>query len=110
VTLKGDLFKDRKACHIELDTQTHMYFRRELFTVGLTMQEAFEAFARLVASGDHKTKEMLKSFVTKKLRKEIDKVTASAVKRPTPFNELDADQLYDLIGDTSSDGQSKDEK
>jgi len=94
-----DIFKKKKGIHLQLDTDTHTLFRRELFMTGLTMQEALEAFARLVASGDHRTKKMLEAFVTNKIRLEIEELKISANKEPPKFGELDSETLYNLIND-----------
>lgn len=98
-----DILKKRKCIHVQLDVDTHTFFRRELFTVGLTMQEALEAFSRLVASGDHTALKLMQGFVNSKLHDQIKTMKESIRKKEIQsFGELDSDKLYNLINDEST--------
>lgn len=97
---KSDLFKRRKGVHIQLNTDTHAYLRRELFTAGMTMQELFEEFAQLVASGDHRAKKMMDSFITARIKREIKALEMGTSKKgPLKVDELNSEKLYNLISE-----------
>lgn len=97
---RSDIFKKKKGVHVQLDKDTHAHFRKELFTVGLSMQEAFEHFAQLVAVGDHRAKRLLESYVNGKIRQEIEGMKVPPRRELSNFGELDSEKLYSLINET----------
>jgi len=106
---RPDIFKKKKGVHVQLDKDTHAHFRKELFTAGLSMQEAFEYFAQLVAVGDHRVKRLLESYMTNKIRQEIEG-TKSPPRRELPnFGELDSEKLYSLINEVDDLVKEEDE-
>lgn len=101
----SDLFRAKKGVHIKLDKEVHAAFRKKLLDHGVSMQETFNEFARLVAAGDRKGLKIVELYVKRRLREEIEKHTP----RETNIDELDHDALYDLINEGEPDeGEGKD--
>lgn len=79
-------FETKKSVHINLTKLTHSRFRTCLFEEGLSMQEVFERFAYLVASGDERAKDILQESKILKRNKTIERLSQNEV-----------DNLYDAI-------------
>lgn len=99
--IRADLYRDRKDIHIKLDKGIHAELRTRMFHCGLTMQDAFEEFARLIGIGDASAMKMLEQLA----RRKVAEMSASPLKqRPRRkqqrVGEHDHDALYDLITET----------
>lgn len=98
-----------KGVHIKMDRETHMNFRIKLVELGLTMQEAFEEFAKMVGDGNLSANNLLQRFKREQVRAELATVGLQPLKnrnrKPRRLSELDAEGLYDLI----NEGPEKDE-
>lgn len=89
-----------KGVHIKLDRETHAHFKARLVHIDLTMQEAFEEFARLVAAGSLSANRMLDGLIRRQIKQELSTIGMKPVKRKHKrLGELDADKLYDLINE-----------
>lgn len=95
-TLRQDLFQDKKGLHVKLDKEVHTALRTLCFQRGITMQDIFCEFARLLITSDKRATGLLDSFILKKLNKST-KPQNKRKKMPT-FSEPDKESLYDLIG------------
>lgn len=80
----------KKCVHTQLLTDTHSYLRIELFKRKLSLQEAFEEFAQLVASQDARVIRVLDDLQQKKRDKLIYKLSRT-----------DAESLYEVINEMS---------
>jgi len=95
-----------KGVHVKLDRETHANFKMRLVQHGLSMQEAFEEFARLVGSGQPTANKMLERVIREHLKAELASVGLKPLKKSRRYlGELDPDKLYDLI----NDGEDEDE-
>lgn len=94
--MRADLFQDRKCIHIKLDKSTHAAMRRELFQHNLSMQDVFDEFAKLLASGDRGAMGILNRLVIKKVN---DKIAGLTPRRQLDrsIDELDHELLYNMI-------------
>jgi len=92
-----------KGIHVKLDRETHANFKARLAHHGLSMQEAFEEFARLVGSGSKHANNMMEALVARHIRQELAEVGVEPIKRNRRqhLRDLDADTLYDLINEGS---------
>lgn len=90
-----------KGIHIKLDRQTHASFRIKLIDCGLSMQEAFEHFARLAGGGNPTALRMLNGLVRDKIKQEMATIGVKPYKPGTRrrLNELDPEKIYDLINE-----------
>jgi hypothetical protein len=96
--MRPDLFQDRKDIHVKLTKEVHSSLRAELFKRGISMQEAFNEFARLVGDGDNRALRILDSFVVKKLRSQLEDARRDVVGlSDSQLGELDRNTLYHLI-------------
>ena len=95
-----------KGIHVKLDKETHAHFKARLAYHGLSMQEAFEEFARLVGSGSRVANNMMESLVTRHVRRELAEAGVEPLRRNRRqhMRDLDADTLYDLINE-GADGE-----
>lgn len=95
----------QKAVHIKLDKETHANFRTRLFAFDLSMQQAFEEFARLLGAGDSKATRIAEQLAMKLVRKRLEDTPSSALypARPKQLDEQDHDALYSLINDDDED-------
>lgn len=93
-----------KGVHVKLDRETHANFKSQLAQHGLSMQEAFEEFARLVGSGSPSANNLLIRLINSQVKAEL----ATVGLKPTPkrrsrrISELDPERLYDLINEGES--------
>jgi len=94
-----------KGIHVKMDRETHAYFKARLAHLGLSMQEAFEEFARLVGSGSLSANRMMETLVKRRVNEEIREAGVRPIKHSRRrVRELDTDTLYDLINEgTDSD-------
>jgi hypothetical protein len=65
----------------------------------LTIQEALNEFARLVAEGDKKANRILDELVMRKMQEQIEGLQKSN----STLGELDKDTLYNMIHDEKED-------
>lgn len=95
--MRPDLLQDRKDVHVKLTKEVHSGFRTELFKRGISMQEAFNEFARLVSNGDNRVLRVLDSFVVKKLHSQLEDARRNVKQPDVELGEFDCDTLYNLI-------------
>lgn len=90
-----------KGVHVKLDRETHANFKAQLVHRGLTMQEAFEEFARLVGSGSISANNLLDRLIRMQVKEELESVglTYKPNRKPRRLSELDPESLYDLINE-----------
>jgi hypothetical protein len=89
-----------KGVHVKLDKSTHAAFKAKLVEYGLSMQEAFEEFARLVGSGNFSANNILERLIRRQIKAELATVGLKPMKqRLRHVSELDANRLYDLINE-----------
>ena len=82
--------------HVKLEKETHAAFRTRLFTHNLSMQEVFDAFAKLVVGGDSRATRIIEDIVVKKVEAQVN----GKIKRRRKKNhvsENDRDVLYNMI-------------
>lgn len=103
--MRTDIFQDKKCIHIKLDKDVHVVMRTKLFERGLSMQELFNEFARLLAIDDSRAIKIVEQFEERKLNELLDRAPAPTHRKKTSekrIDELDHDVLYNLIsGDAS---------
>ncbi len=97
-----------KNVHVKLDRLTHTQFKSGLVTHGVSMQEAFEEFAKRFARGDRSAVRLVERMVRERVKSELAGVglKPGLGRRRRILNELDHETLYDLINE---DEQDKDE-
>ncbi len=90
-----------KGVHVKLDKETHASFKTKLIEHGVSMQDAFEEFARQVGAGSPSANNLITRMVREKIRIELAEVgLTSNRKRPSRrLGELDDEKLYDLINE-----------
>jgi len=97
------LFDDRcKGIHIKLNRETHSLFKTMLIQHGLSMQEAFEEFARLVGSGNLTANALLSRYIRNKAKIELAEVGITISPRRKKMritSELNDENLYGLISE-----------
>lgn len=97
-----------KGVHIKLDKETHLNFKLRLARHDLTMQDAFEEFARQVGLGNLSANNLLEKLIRTRVRAELATVGLtpfSPGRKGRASRELNPDMLYDLI----SEGDEADE-
>jgi hypothetical protein len=77
---------NKKSIHVSMTTGTHSLFRIACFKHKVSMQEAIEEFASLVANDNPDMISILEEIALRKLNKEIRK-----------FDEIDTDNIYDIL-------------
>lgn len=94
-----------KGVHVKLDRLTHAQFKARVAQHGLSMQEAFEHFARLVGADSASANNLLSSLMRNRVKQELaqEGLKPLKVNRRQGFNELDPDKLYDLINEVDED-------
>jgi hypothetical protein len=95
--MRTDLLQDRKCVHVKLEKDVHAAFRARLFKHGISMQEVFDEFAKLVCSDDSKATKIVEALIMRKIREVIDGAPKKKRRNERKINELDHDALYDLI-------------
>ena len=81
-------FQTKKSLHINLKKETHAGFRIALFKKRLTMQEAIEEFANLVALENPRALTILENLVEKKRNHEVERLS-----------ETDAEEIYKMLAE-----------
>jgi hypothetical protein len=95
--MRHDLFQDRKCVHIKLEKETHAAFRAYLFKRGISMQEAFDEFAKQVAEGLRSGTSIVEAVSRRKLKDAIEGRSSKRRRKDKSFGELDSESLYHLI-------------
>ena len=107
--MRTDLFQINKCVHIKLSKEVHTELRAKLFRYGISMQEIFVEFARLIVEDSPKGISIVNAFINRKIRKDIDDPFMK-LKRPTKkFNDVDCESLYRLINDDEDSEQKEDD-
>ena len=106
--MRRDIFQSRKCVHVKLDKEVHAALRAKLFRHGISMQEVFDEFARLVAEGNTRASGIVDSLVARGLREAIDGHVSKRKKHRESFGELDSESLYNLINGNDNDAREKD--
>lgn len=91
-----------KGVHVKLDRDTHTAFKTRLVQHGVTMQDAFEEFARQVGLGNLSANRLIVKLIRDRVRAELAEVglkPMGQVRKPKYLGELDNDGLYDLINE-----------
>lgn len=89
-----------KGVHVKLDRETHYRFRTRLLQHDVTMQDAFEEFARLVGIENPAAVRMIERMVNERIKRDLDNVGIKSTKRkPRRLSELDNERLYDIINE-----------
>lgn len=92
-----------KNVHVKLGKETHIAFKTRLMQHDVSMQEAFEAFARAVAADESQAINIIKRLVRNHIKAELASVgirpTPPHKRKPQPLDELDVDTMYDLINE-----------
>jgi hypothetical protein len=101
--MRADILQTKKCVHVKLEKETHAGLRAALFRRGLSMQEIFEEFARLIVNEDGKALRMLDKFAAKKVKLKLQGIYR---KHDKQLGEFDADTLYSLI--EAADGPDTD--
>ena len=76
----------KKSIHVSMTTGIHSQFRIACFKHKVSMQEAIEEFASLIANDNPDMLALLEEIALRKLNKEIKK-----------FDEVDSDNIYDIL-------------
>ena len=90
-----------KGVHVKLDKETHTDFKVKLIQHGVTMQDAFEEFARQVAMGNLSANRLIERFIRERAKAELASVGLKPMGRTKQrfLRELDQEKLYDLINE-----------
>lgn len=91
-----------KGVHVKLDRSTHAGFKTRLLHHDLTMQGAFEEFAKQVAEGVPSAIRILERMASNKIKADLAEVGLTrkgSKRRSGPLDVLDHESLYDLIND-----------
>ena len=98
-----------KGVHVKLDKETHSNFKIELVKHGVTMQDAFEEFARLLGQENVSAVRMIEKLVRDRIKEELATVglKPSGRRAVKHVNELDSESLYDLINDENDHQSTK---
>lgn len=96
--MRPDLLNGKKSVHIKLNKEVHAAFRAKLFDRGMSMQEVFDEFARLVAIDDRRLIKALDDYAKQRVLDEINRLKQDR-RQQERIGELDQDALYDLITD-----------
>lgn len=90
-----------KGVHIALQASTHKSFKLRLVEHDISMQEAFEQFAKSIANGDQWAVRFLEKLNIMRVKNELASVGLSRKfnmrTRLTHPSELDTEALYSLI-------------
>lgn len=93
-----------KNIHVKLDRVTHTQFKAGLVIHGVSMQEAFEEFAKRFAAGERSAVRLIERMVRERVKSELSGTGLKpGLRRRRILNELDHDTLYDLINEGEQD-------
>jgi len=98
-----------KGVHVKLDRSTHAGFKTRLLHHDLTMQGAFEEFAKQVAEGVPSAIRILERMASNKIKADLAEVGLTrkgSKRRSGPLDELDHESLYDLINESDNDEET----
>lgn len=102
VTLRADIFSDKKCVHIKLDKSTHSSLRALCFHKGISMQDIFEEFARSLRDGEKRSVAIIDRMIVKRLNLP-KKSRIYKKKKSTELEDLEKEALYDMIDSTNED-------
>jgi hypothetical protein len=108
--MRTDLLADHKCIHVKLKKDVYSSLKIALFKHGLSMQEVFGEFARLLVMGESRSSKIVQELIVKKTEELLEgKIVRKTRKRTKPIEEQDRDVLYSLIeGTHNDDGTSQD--
>lgn len=98
--MRADIFQARKCVHVKLTKEVHAALRARLFQHNISMQEAFDEFAKQVVEGTRSGNIMIEAVVNRKLKEVLEGKTSKSTKNES-FGELDSESLYHLINGKS---------
>jgi len=101
--IRPDILADRKCVHIKLEKDVHAGMRSKLFFYGLSIQDVFGEFAKMIATEHPAAVKTLERIGMRKAREAIE---GKPKREARSFNELDHDVLYDLIGGTPNEDET----
>jgi type II secretory pathway component PulF len=101
--MTSDVFVVRRCIHVKLSKDVHFAFRTRLLERGLTMQDAMDEFARLVADEDHRAMKIVERLAARNAQAELNAARA-VPDRLRKVSELDAETLYNMINSGEEDG------
>lgn len=101
--IRGRIGKYRDI-HVKLSKADHLAFKTRLLQHEMSMQRAFEAFARAVGSGFGPAINIVERDIRRRLRDDLVAVgikpsKQGPLRKSAPLDELDVESLYDLIND-----------
>ena len=102
-----------KGVHVKLDRDVHKRFKMKLLEHGVSMQEAFEAFARMVADGNLSANRLIDTHMRVKLRKELTEMGMTPLphrRTPRCVSELSDVGIYNLINEGDDDAGRDDDE
>jgi len=101
--IRPDLYKDRKCIHVMISKEDFAEFRALMFKFGVSMQDAYGAFARSVIENGTGVK-IIEALVRKKLKEAIEREITHA-KKPLikKITEYDHETLYDIINSSEDE-------
>lgn len=92
---RHDIRSDRKGIHFQISKTTHAGLRAQLFKHNISMQEAFNEFARLVVAEDRTALRVVEGIAKRKLMGQLEEIKRLHFERPP--DDLDKESLYHLI-------------
>lgn len=104
--IRTDVLRN-KGVHVKLDKDTHAEFKIRLLRSDLTMQEAFEEFAKQVAVGFPSAIRIIERLAMNKVKAELATVglkRSGTRKRLRPMEATDHETLYELINEVEDSG------
>jgi hypothetical protein len=108
--MRSDLLQKKKCVHVKLSKETHSAFRAKLFEYGLSMQEAFDEFACLVAQSDSPATRIIEKLNTRKLKEALRSAEEKKRMKESSFGELDSDTLYSMISEGEAPASADDDE
>jgi hypothetical protein len=90
-----------KHVHVKLDRLTHTRFKSNLVELGVSMQEAFEYFAKCLAEGNKSAVRLVEQIKRQRVKDELagTGLKPGLGRKRRGLGELDHDTLYDLINE-----------
>jgi hypothetical protein len=103
--MRPDVFEISKSLHVKLNKDLYIALRVEAFQRGLTMQEMFTLFAKLVVEKNPQIVKFLDAHSVQKIKNKLKKKPDQEEIR----SDLDSDSLYELI-ETAEEKESNEKK
>lgn len=100
--MKSHVLVDRRCINVKLCKEVHASFRSKLLERGITMQDAMDEFAKLIADDDQRALGIVDRLATKKAQAELTAISKSK-DHSRKMSELDAEALYNMISDGEED-------